>query len=229
MDTIVPGTGAFAPLSAARVAGTVAAPTAAPVVDLKSVEAVRRGLGKRRRAAWGKLVALWTLLVMMLLAIWQFLEPDAPTRAPSRAPPVVEPDSPFWSDWMTGALVATLLALFLGRVALTLFRARRGGRELTAAVRAVALEDPAGADRIATIAAKAPPAIAAGAAHWLAELADARGDFASALAAAETGIAKISTRALEAATSDWVLPELWSDRAPSRSSCSAGATRRSRR
>ena len=126
---------------------------------------------------------------------------------------MIEPDAPFWSDWMTAALVATFLALFFGRVALTLFRARRGGRELTAAVRAVALEEPTGADRIATIAAKSPPAIAAGAAHWLAEIADGRGDFASALAAAEAGSPKISTRPLEAATSDWVLPELWSDRA----------------
>jgi hypothetical protein len=105
------------------------------------------------------------------------------------------------------------MVLFFGRLAQLIVRAQRGRRAIAAAVRAVALDDPTGADRIAVIAATAPPAIAANAAHWLAELADQRGDFAAALAAAEAGLAKISTRALEAATSDWVLPELWADRA----------------
>jgi hypothetical protein len=200
MERIAPGMGAFAPAPARPRA--VSPLDARAGVDDGALAAAKRQLPRPRSTAW-KVLALWVLLILLFIAIWQLLAPSSGTRVTTASPA----DTP--SDWWSTALtVAVGLAVFAGLLAYRVLPARRAGKELLAATRAVALDDPTGAERLTALMKGAPAAFAAQASHWLAELAEKRGDFAGALATVEAGLAKLNTRALETATSDFVLPSL---------------------
>jgi hypothetical protein len=204
--TVAPAAAEFAPRAGPRATSAPAVPVALspgatggalpPQPAGAWVKAKARG---RRGRLW--LVGGWVALVVMFLAIWQFLQPSTNATTYRGAPPPV-PASPegadanAWWPWAPGFLVFIVLMAWV-------FRAR--ARQLRA-MRSLATGDLARAEREYTRIAKLPGAGGAGGELQLAVLGERAANFDSVLQHAESGLAK--TTGMYAAACEALRPEL---------------------
>lgn len=157
-----------------------------------------------------RVFALWALLIVMFLAIWQFLSPERQPheRVPVPVTPPVSGDS--------GELLATLfpgviMVLVCGLVFFMIRRSRPQDEQLRAAHAKLARGDEASALAIFTKLSSGLPAMAGQALLALATEMERTGDLRSAETLCDRGI----SRALEVATvaSDYLLPGLFAEHA----------------
>lgn len=157
-----------------------------------------------------RVMVVWVLLIMVFLAIWEFLNPGpGAARAPVPPPEAVEL-SPFWSL----APSMLLLGLFAGILTYQTARLRAQQARLVKALCTLAREDDVDAEKDLEALARAQTVMVSAQAHLaLASLADRRADLAAALAHCDQGLARLNTSAILALASDALLPGLLSERA----------------
>jgi len=159
---------------------------------------------KRGRKARGRVLALWVTLVVMFLAIWQFLSPVAPSGHVPAARAPVDSSLPLPSPYF-------YLVLFVGLVVVLNVLARRGLNRLTAATRLLALDDLGPAEAAFRTIAKGRSLIyGAQAESQLVAIAIRRARFEDALVLVDRAIARA---AKNVALHDHVVPGLLSQRA----------------
>ena len=157
---------------------------------------------RKRGKTAPKVLALWVLLIVMFLSIWQFMSPATPSPhahvAYATAPPALP--SPY-----------VVLAVFAGVMGVTIAFSRRGLRRLAAASRLLAHNDLGPAEEaFRAIAKSRTPGYAAQAEGVLTGIAIRRGRFADALVLVERAIGRV---AKSPAFSDHLVPELLARRA----------------
>jgi hypothetical protein len=206
---VAPQAAAFAPQAgpkrtSAKQVGLENEPNPASVARIEKVQAARGRVAYKRKAVM--VLLLWLLLIVMFVAIWQFMQPGGPDT-----PPTWSEEHPGYLLMLPSVLVVLLVALFFG---LLLFRIVKT-RTLTArgiqAARLLALGDAAAADRAYIALLRAPSLTSAGAHLQLAVAQERRGRFGEALHHCDEGIAKLAN--LKALASDLLLPELLAERA----------------
>jgi hypothetical protein len=161
-------------------------------------------------------LGLWVVLIVMFLAIWQFLSPSkgTPTEAP---PPEVPPDAIAITPLtliLTALALGVPLVLFL-RIYRSVAHARRGAQAMRRAMRLLGEGDTPGAQTVMDqVVRTAPDSVAASALLQLALVAERRCDLKAALAHCDAGLERISRFAqVRAANSDILVPELIAQRA----------------
>ncbi len=161
------------------------------------------------RAGGGSVVALWLILIVMFLAIWQFLSPSGdPVGAP------VDAGGDSLLDTLLGVAPPVIALLFAVAVA----RGLRAGTKEEATLRQISLLAAAGGTAEAITLARAAArtklgAQAAAAQLVLAQLLEKRGEFHAAAVEAQAGITRANARGVKVAVSDILLPELIAARA----------------
>lgn len=209
VEKIAPRAASFVverPLAAAAPVAVVEAPTAEGEARRKRSQEVGKTLAKRRPRAL-VVLALWVVLILLFVAIWQFLSPGSPAEVVTADPGAPEPTS-------LGLTLAPLglVAAFVGLFAILLRRGGAQDKELAEARLRVATDDVAGAEAIYRRHTKSRMvAIAAQANLGLAQIHEERGDFHAAAVEAQEGVTRAS--AMKGVTSDILLPELIATRA----------------
>ena len=208
---------AAAPFARARAApGTAEAPPvqAKPVAPdlLRAAQERLQGKNVKTPAALvRRTLGLWIVLILMFLAIWQFLSPGPPAPIPEEAATTPPGEMVTWIAAVLPAVAGALPFLVL---VLLIARNQRRVRGLSATLSAVARGD-AGAEAQLQAFTRARQPLTVGQAHLhLARLAEQRADFDAALSHCDSGVAAITAgaglRALAAAT---LLPDLLTERA----------------
>lgn len=185
--------------------------------DVRALRDARAGVRGARGARRGlRALALWGLLIVMLLATWQFLGPTPRTGAPPPPPPVVV-EAP------TDALVSVLgwvvslglpVVLFGVCLVVILAVAAKRTRDLAIARRLVAIGEPARAlPMLERLTASPNAMVAATAGLELARLAARRGDFGEAVSRCDVAIALVSPQPHRAVAADVLLPALMTESA----------------
>jgi hypothetical protein len=171
---------------------------------LRHIASVKHAGGARART--GRRVALvWVSLILVFLAIWQFLAPDGP---PSSAPsPTPSPSA----DLLAWLLPALLCVVLVGVVVAFVARARRRARELERALVSAALGDAAAQKELERLADSSVPLVATRALLSCATEAERRGDLHVALSLCDRGLAKAET--IRVLAFDVLLPGLAAERA----------------
>jgi hypothetical protein len=199
---------ARAPGSAAEPAspGANADPEATKLAEARLQKSAARGT----RRVGGKLLLLWVLLIMMFLAIWQFLAPDPGAPATAGQGPS-DTLAPFL------AVVFPLLVVLAvaGAFTFVVVRARSHVRRLEAAIAELARGDEAQAEaELTKLSRSAAKLVAAQASFQLALLAERRTDFAAAIEHCDRGIAAaVGNPTVRVVSSSILLPELLAERA----------------
>jgi hypothetical protein len=225
VSKILPEAAAFVP-EAERSAETpvLAAPNPDPYgapMAAGSSAIQREATAKATSRRGGRVVAVWAALVVLFLTIWQFLTPvssssSAPSERGAHHPATVhaaaEPTFPFA---LVSVFAVVVVAVFFGRIALGLRRARASEASLRAAGRKLGEGSAAECARqLEALAAGRSDGPAASAHLMLAALAERRGDLAAALRQCDAGLSRISRLpALRAISSDILVPELIAERA----------------
>ena len=179
---------------------------------LRAVAAAREAAKARApgtAAKAGRVVALWVLLILLLMAVWQLLTPDRQRVHEAPSPVDVQP------LLSVGALFPLLFAgLFVAVFAWQILAGRRDARQLVRAQALVArgwLDD---ATAVLDPLTKGKRAMGAATAHlMLAQIAQRRSDLAAALQQTDLGIARLHAPAMRAASADQLLPGLIEERA----------------
>lgn len=211
VSRVAPELAPFLPRHRAR---TAAATQPLPPGFEASPEALREAQkthDKKPASMAGRLVALWTVLIGLFLAVWQLLEAETntPVRPRGYAAPAPSPTT------VLGGFVAftvILLAAAVVRVVLVVRRARALTRRLVELEGSVAQGEDVEAPLVELARAK-QETIAAQAEGFLGTLADRRGDLAGALAHFDAARAKLRTRAARSAAAGFVTPGLTANRA----------------
>ena len=210
---IVPQAAAFVP-EAERRPETNALETGVP--ESFAVRAGSESISRqsKKQVPVKRVLALWVVLIVMFLTIWQFLSP-ADHRAPAPEP-LPEPQA-------AGALPLTLVSfavfavfsLLIARIAFAIRRARRNAVSLRDAMRDLATADVERAtSKLNALVKTGDDSSAASALLSLAVLAERGCRMKDSLAACDAGIARISRNAaVRAANSDLLVPELIGQRA----------------
>jgi hypothetical protein len=175
--------------------------------EVRALQKVRQQTAQRpQRAKWT--LVLWVVLIMMFLAVWQFLSPaERPTHGHAAPPPPPVEDASMFAF----AFPALMLALF---VVLLVWRVRqvRVGPKLailSQARREAVFGDPAkAAQDVERLGWDKNPHIAANACLELARIAYRNGHFAIAIDRADTGIKRVYAGPARAQAVDNVLPAL---------------------
>jgi hypothetical protein len=164
-----------------------------------------------------RVLVLWGILIVMFLAIWQFLEPAAPPsharpRVPAAAP------APDHGDVLLPIVMAgsiLFVALVAGRVFLAVRRAHVNAARLRDAMRVLVSGDAAECARqLTTLTRERDDGIVASAQLQLAILAEKRHAMNEAFAHCDAGIARVSRQPyVRALHSDILVPELIAERA----------------
>ncbi|MDF2698204.1 MAG: putative secreted protein, partial [Labilithrix sp.] len=219
VSKIVPEAAAFVP-DAERSAETgaldVSLPAGAPAMAGSSAIA-QQASTRARSTRTSAVIGLWIVLIVLFLAIWQFLAPATPA-APSRVavdPAYPDESAPLLPAFFVPALCLLLAAVFFGRIAVPLVRARRGAAAYRRALRALIAEDTQGCTSIlSNLVTRGPYGLAATAELQLSALAERSTNMRQALALCDAGLARVSRnphgRALH---SDILVPELIAQRA----------------
>lgn len=181
---------------------------------LRDARAGVRGANPARRGL--RLLAFWGLLVVMLLAIWQFLTPAVrdPTRGAPPAP-VVEAAPDTLVTVLTWVVSLGLPVVLFGVcvIVITALASKRA-RDLAIARRLVAIGEPARALPMLERLTASPNAIVAATAGLeLARLAARRADFGEAVIRCDVAIARVSPQPHRAAAADILLPALMTESA----------------
>ena len=183
----------------------------APLVDLTKelaqspyavmpAEATRARMGSTGQLR--KTLILWVALIIVFLAIWQFLSVDNRASAPLGE---TQDRGLEASMWPIG------LVVFVVVFAALTFVNRRSARRFAAAMRLLTNDDVDAAERaFAKIARSQLPLLAAAAEHQLARIAARRARFGEALACCERGIARVGKNAF---ASLLLTPQLHAQRA----------------
>jgi tetratricopeptide (TPR) repeat protein len=174
--------------------------------DLAALNAARLRIKPGASGAARRIFALWALLIVMFIAIWQLLSP-APTRHQAyRPPPVEEPASVLSSIALAAALLAVFAAVFGAQLA----GIQRRSRRLCAALAKLARGDDAAAlTTLRELGAQPPAAVAGRARLELANIAERQGELNGAIAHCDAGI----TRCAGNAFADFLRPGLLAKRA----------------
>jgi hypothetical protein len=210
MATVAPAAAPFARRARAPDAAAEAPPPAEAIDPEARRAAAARVTGKGLRTI-GKLALLWVLLIMMFVAIWQFLGPGTPP-----APIVAERmDAGLDDEWLIGLTIAASVLVGVALSAAIRIHAHRQARRLFAAVAAIARGDEGrGEAELRALAKSRYPVVAGQALLQLAAIAERRADFAEALAACDRGLEVIMRNpAARVAASSILLPELVAERA----------------
>ncbi|MCC6556632.1 MAG: hypothetical protein IT372_27035 [Polyangiaceae bacterium] len=211
IDRVAPELSAFAPPQRPAAGAPAGAPAAPPEMvpsaeALAQVKAQMPSGGGLRLV--GKLVGLWAVLSVMLVAIWTLLEPtDAARPRAHRPPPPPPPASPL--DALVGvALAALLIGLFAWMVRRNQAMTRRLHRLLAAILRG----DDVDAE-LAELARSRQELTAAQAELLRAAVADRRGQLAEAVARVDAGRARLRTPGVRAGAAGMLAPSLTAARA----------------
>ncbi len=209
---LAPGAAAFAG-EARHVEATDAPPLAGATAE--AMQSVERSRAQNKKSSTksmrARVLALWVLLVIMFLAIWQFLSPsDRDARVPEVP---VAPTIPY--EMFTWTVPAFLLLLLVGIIAIQSRAARRTARRVLRAQRAAASNDDARAmTEIESITKTRFPVVAAGAHLALAQLLERKASWPAVIAACDAGIARAtSTPTVRAMCVDLTIPQLVETRA----------------
>ncbi len=192
--------------------------TAAPAVD----DAAALRVGAQRLQAANALsvrrsrfrtLAIWLVLVVMFLAIWQLLAPAEQTTVAVPPPPDPPPEPTNWAYLVALAVVPP--PILFAFIRLLFLRVNQRERRNIAAVRAHAEGDKAGAERTLQAAMKdRNTVIALQARLALVTYENQRANFAAALALTDESIALATrTKMLLHYTRDAILPSLIVERA----------------
>lgn len=210
IDRVAPQLSEFAPApNVALNQGPRLIPTLVPTAS--GIEKIKSAAPKKGFPIPAKLLGLWAGLIIMFLAIWQFLAPDEPPRRPSPRlpqPPAPEPPSPLLMPTVSVVLVASVVGMVVWMVRRNQARSRRLQR-LSAAV-AVG-ED---VDReLIELSRSGQPLIAAQADLLRASVAERRGAFEEGLSHIDAARGRLRTHAEHAAASILLSPLLTGTRA----------------
>jgi hypothetical protein len=211
MAAVVPGAAPFVRARAASPATVSAAATvhAEPIDPEARRTAEARVKPARAFKKLGRLLALYLVLIGFFLAIWQFLSPPAGRVVVDDLPP-----PPVSTDFAMLPIILSSIALAVALVALIRLHAQRRAQRVVAALSTVARgEEERGEAELRALAKSRYPLIAGRAWLELAGLADRRADFAGALVACDRGLAALSSTAVQAVASSFLLPELVTERA----------------
>lgn len=205
IEKLAPGAAAFA--GAARHAESTEARPAetASAEALQSVERSRAANKKRANpAVAARTLVLWVLLIVMFLAIWQFLSP-ADTGAPRPASSSAF-DAAQFMDWF----VPTVAALVTGIVAFQVRSARKLTRRLLRAQRALAVrDDEAATTEVRAMTRSRFPIVAATAHLVLAQTLERKASWAAVITESDAGIGRASfNQTTRAASADLLVPQL---------------------
>lgn len=213
---VVPDAAAFAPDQ--REASSLEHLLTPAAIDPNAMAAIasarRMAAQTKRRARWPLILGLWASLVMLFLALWQFLTPAERVR-PGEVPvpePVVEEAPSLFLTYGSPVILGVFAVLVLGTI---IARYRKHERIVLEAERDAALDrkDLAKA-KLAKVAGRRNPVISASVHLQLASIANREGDFGRAVAEADQGIAILSTNAVsQAIASDLATPGLITERA----------------
>lgn len=175
--------------------------------------AVRARFDRKSKGGGGrgaKTLGLWMLLIMMFLAIWQFLAPEHPAPAHVRVPMPERADPS-----ILGALIPLLLTVvILGLVLVFIFARQKkqpSGPQILTALATLARGDEAAALKMLTTFSSGPPFVAAHALLTLAAEMERTGDLREAQDLCEQGIAK--AQSVAAVAFDHLLPSLFAEHA----------------
>jgi hypothetical protein len=153
-------------------------------------------------------LALWVLLVLLALAIWQFLTPSDHAAVAEIAEPVAGAGAWLWA--LPGALFAVLVGVLVWRVR----GAQTDERRLHAALVPLARGEEGAVETLDALTRSSSKLVAASAELHLARAAERRADFAEALRRCDQGIAAVTAQpALRALASQILLPDLAAERA----------------
>lgn len=185
--------------------------------DVRALRDARAGVRGARPARRGlRLLVLWGLLVVMFLAIWQFLTPAIrdDTRAPP-PPPVVEAAPDTLVSVLTWVVSLGLPVVLFGVcVVVIMALASKRARDLAVARRLVAIGEQARALPMLERLTSSPNAIVAATAGLeLARLAARRADFGEAVIRCDVAIARVSPQPHRAVAADILLPALMTESA----------------
>jgi hypothetical protein len=208
IEMIAPDAAAYAPHEAPAQAVEQAPPVAAPEA-MQAIAAARKQAPRNNRARAIRVAALWAILVMMFLAIWQFLSPD-PGATPHHA---TQPAAPFELPFYFAPLI---IATILGSIAWVHHRYRKQQRRVLRAGRDIALGATGAARKelLAVAGIANFPALGASARATLAQLANKQAEFAAAIEHCDAGLALANgTPATRALAADQVTPQLIGERA----------------
>ncbi len=206
---LAPGAASFVRAEVAHRAGSGDQEPSAQITPGMAA-AVRARFDRKSSGGRGaKVVGLWMLLIVMFLAIWQFLAPDQPM--PARAH--VHVPMPVHSDpSILGTLIPFLLALFFVGLVLVFARQKQArGPQLSTAYAALARGDEAAALAMLTTLSNGPPLVAGQALLALATERERTGALGTAQALCERGIAL--AQPIAAVAYDILLPGLFAEHA----------------
>ena len=206
---IAPGAAAFVRADAPRGSEPLdrAPEPATPVSPAVAASAKARFQAPSRARQRVIVLAVWALLIVTLLAIWQLLAPTPRPRGhiPAPAPGTDDPS-------LLVALVPWLLpAIFVGVLVFFVKRRRPLDLQLRAAQAALARGDEATALASFTALTKSPPGVAGPALLALATEKERTGSLQAAEALCDRGIA--ASLPIAAAASDFLLPGLFAEHA----------------
>ncbi len=217
---LVPAAAAFVPVHDARNATTLPVGLDG-VVTADAVDAVRAARLRGRKKGFGgarRIFLLWGLLVVMFLAIWQFLNPPEGAHGTRPNVKAVEHVEPVDSESNFGSRVALMLpgaALVVIALGYGFLVNRRTTHRALAASRLLAEADSTRAEAaFLALSKNRAPLTAASADLMLARIAEERTDWESARVHAERGIGRVARgTAVVAAAHDHLLPALVTERA----------------
>jgi hypothetical protein len=208
---LAPGAASFVPAETTRSTASSEAPRARAAPDAIAAARARfdrKGSNDERGA---KALGLWTLLIVLFLAVWQFLTPQRSVPTHVRAPAPMH--GPMRADpSLLGILIPVLLGLFFGGLLLLFARQKRArSPQLSTAQAALARGDEETALAMLTALSSGPALVAGPALLTLATERERSGDLRSAQALCERGIAR--AQQIAAAASDILLPALFAEHA----------------
>jgi hypothetical protein len=151
-----------------------------------------------------KTLALWVVLIVTFLAVWQFFAPEPLPPAEQFQP---EEDFPIW------AIAAPTVLLFAAIIGGVLWRGQRAQRALLRAFGLIASDPPAAHDLLVRLTRSTLKLVSAQAHLSLAGLGERAADFDVALAHAEAALRQLQAPGMRAVAYDLLLPDVHAMRA----------------
>lgn len=203
---------------AARFVRDKAHPGARAPLPIPQLDPATQAAAKARlpapKSAWKRVLVLWTLLIVMFIAVWQFFAPQPGAVPVPLPPPVIE--TPPGSDLAQSLIFsAALVAFMVVLVAVLILQNLRVQRIVAAVHGTVARGDlEAAMAQSRALLQKRSRVLAGSGAMWVSWLLDRDAAWVECLAVTETGIAKVrGTDAARVASADVLLPSLHAQRA----------------